>query len=1188
MKKIVAILFVMISGLIFTNFLFAQAPATVYWSCMLPDSQKVSATSGNITGLSQTGSPGFIVRDYSNGPGPDQRWWPYENGKAVSWGNETGQVDTRWVQFAALPNPTFTFHADSITLYMGAKGTNQIRASVWYATNSNFLNPTKLNDIELRLVKDTDSLYTFVLDKKVAEGDTLYLRIYPWYTSSPSTSKYLYLRQVTLSGTTKGITYPAAATWELSNPGAGGTGLTVATAGQMEGAEEYLNYMEINQYTGPSNSQRLRIKGNAWPANQITQIDTVFVQFAASPKPGFNLTVTSVSLGIAASGINTMKANIYYSTDPTFATATPVNYVTADTVNNYLDRDALRMVNVSPNVAVNSGETFYLRIYPWVDNDPAIRTGKYVCLQNVVIAGEIEGTPTPAFALWPFETDDHPVTTGPINAENQAYSPAMKFYGFTNLPTTAGNTVTCGAVQTISKTWNAEPNPTDSLYFQYAVAPKHGGTLFVDGISLYIGGWFSSNLRAEIYYSKDPTFVEKTLLIADTSLVGNSVMPLTAKLNETVNSGEIFYLRVYPHNTNAEGWAKLVALDSVVISGATIGVTADPPIVVTAAVTDISTTFATSGGNIPTDGGAAVIARGVCWNMTGTPTIADDKTVDGEGSGSFISIMTGLTPGTQYYLRAYATNDAGTGYGDEVIFSTLDSTSVPMVITAAVTDIMVKTAICGGDVKSWGGDTVTVRGVCWNTSGMPTVADSKTENGAGLGAFKSSLYPLEENTTYYVRAYATNSIGTGYGAVDTFKTQIPAPAVMKIVAKDGSGDYTTVQAAFNDVPDFYTGPYKILVKKGVYYEKLSLNRNKTNVILIGEELDSTILTYDDYAGKAGGTSNSQSVAIDGDDFVAMNITFQNTVKNDGTVQDQQGVALRIDGDRQSYYNCKLLGYQDTFYTWGGRGTGRVYMNNCYIEGSVDFIFGRDIVVFDSCEIHINREGGTLTAASTEPETKFGYVFLNCKITADSIGFDGRPITKFLLGRPWQKAPRTVFIKCDEPASLDPAGWSTWNVPPALYAEYLGTGPGANYSNRISISRQLTETEVVEYTLENIFSKKTNPGLGYDWMPVRPYHTTSIENELELNSIPLSYSLSQNHPNPFNPVTTIAYTLPKTSKVKIMLYNMLGERVMTLVDEEKSAGRYQMKINASHLASGIYFYQIQAGDFAASKKMLLLK
>jgi hypothetical protein len=137
MKKNGAILIIILTGLIFTNFLFAQAPATVYWSCMLPDSQKVSATSGNITGLSQTGSPGFVVRDYSNGPGPDQRWWPYENGKAVSWGNETGQIDTRWVQFAALPNPTFSFHADSITLYMGAKGTLELFQSNFHFTAIN-------------------------------------------------------------------------------------------------------------------------------------------------------------------------------------------------------------------------------------------------------------------------------------------------------------------------------------------------------------------------------------------------------------------------------------------------------------------------------------------------------------------------------------------------------------------------------------------------------------------------------------------------------------------------------------------------------------------------------------------------------------------------------------------------------------------------------------------------------------------------------------------------------------------------------------------------------------------------------------------------------------------------------------------------------------------------------------------
>ena len=152
------------------------------------------------------------------------------------------------------------------------------------------------------------------------------------------------------------------------------------------------------------------------------------------------------------------------------------------------------------------------------------------------------------------------------------------------------------------------------------------------------------------------------------------------------------------------------------------------------------------------------------------------------------------------------------------------------------------------------------------------MTDYKTENGSGLGSFKSILYDLTPNTTYYVRAYATNSIGAGYGEVDKFKAQSPAPAVTKIVAADGSGDYTTVQAAFDGVPDSYTGPYTVFVKKGTYKENFYWIK-KVNVILMGEDQDSTVLIYDDYAGIAGGTSGLSSVGIDAADFTAMNITF---------------------------------------------------------------------------------------------------------------------------------------------------------------------------------------------------------------------------------------------------------------------------------------------------------------------------
>ena len=370
------------------------------------------------------------------------------------------------------------------------------------------------------------------------------------------------------------------------------------------------------------------------------------------------------------------------------------------------------------------------------------------------------------------------------------------------------------------------------------------------------------------------------------------------------------------------------------------------------------------------------------WDTLTSPTTAKNKTMNGTGSGAFVSQVTGLTPGVKYYLRAYATNDAGTAYGNEFTFSTLDSQMVPTVTTTAASKILVKTAQSGGNVIAWGGDTVKVRGVCWSTSGNPTIVDSKTENGNGLGSYTSILYPLEANTTYYVRAYATNSKGTGYGEVDTFKTQMPAPPITKTVAQDGSGDYSTVQAAFDNVPDNYTGQYTIFVKNGIYKEKLLLSSNKANVVLRGEDRDKTILTYDDYANIAGGTSGSYSVGIDAADFTAVDITFQNTVKNDQSAPNQQAVALRSNGDRQAFYNCKLLGYQDTYYAWGGSGAGRVYMKNCYVEGSVDFIFGRDIVLFDSCELHVNRNQCSLTAASTDADSKFGLVFKDCIISYD--------------------------------------------------------------------------------------------------------------------------------------------------------------------------------------------------------------
>jgi hypothetical protein len=194
------------------------------------------------------------------------------------------------------------------------------------------------------------------------------------------------------------------------------------------------------------------------------------------------------------------------------------------------------------------------------------------------------------------------------------------------------------------------------------------------------------------------------------------------------------------------------------------------PTVTTTAVTNITQTTATGGGNVISDGGAAVTARGVCWSTSPNPTTADSHTTDGSGTGTFVSYLTGLTANTFYYVRAYATNSVGTAYGNEVTFTTLPVPVLPTVTTTAVTDIAQTTATSGGNVTSDGGATVTARGVCWSTSPNPTTADNHTTNGSGTGIFVSFLTGLTPNTSYYIRAYATNSVGTAYGNELTFTT----------------------------------------------------------------------------------------------------------------------------------------------------------------------------------------------------------------------------------------------------------------------------------------------------------------------------------------------------------------------------------------------------------------------------------
>lgn len=221
-----------------------------------------------------------------------------------------------------------------------------------------------------------------------------------------------------------------------------------------------------------------------------------------------------------------------------------------------------------------------------------------------------------------------------------------------------------------------------------------------------------------------------------------------------------YFVRAYATNGGGTGYGTTMSF---------ITLEAVLPVLTTSPVTNISYTTATCGGNFASTGNSQMIVSGVCWSTVADPTVADSKTTDGSLDSSFTSGITGLSPGTTYFVRAYATNYGGTGYGNTLTFMT-QAAQVPILTTSVVSNIALTTATSGGNVTSDGGSAITVRGVCWSAGTTPTVADSKTTDGSGTGTFISSLTGLSSNTTYYYRAYAASSAGTGYGNVLSFRT----------------------------------------------------------------------------------------------------------------------------------------------------------------------------------------------------------------------------------------------------------------------------------------------------------------------------------------------------------------------------------------------------------------------------------
>ena len=294
-----------------------------------------------------------------------------------------------------------------------------------------------------------------------------------------------------------------------------------------------------------------------------------------------------------------------------------------------------------------------------------------------------------------------------------------------------------------------------------------------------------------------------------------------------------------------------------------------------------------------------------------------------------------------------------------------------------------------------------------------------------------------------------------------------------VVDPHGRGDYLTVQAAVDAVPDaLHDGQFTILVKPGVYRERIIIPWNKRHLRLKGLAAERTVIVYGNAAPQpwgnfpgTKGTSGSATMFVHAEDVTLEDLTVENDAGRVG-----QAVALFTNGDGFTARRCRFLGNQDTVYTFGKFSEDGKYIRNsffdCYIEGTTDFIFGSSTVWFERCEIR-SKADSYVTAASTFEGRRFGYVFKDCRLTADP------GVEKVYLGRPWRPYARTVFIGCELGAHIVPEGWHNWGSPEkektAFYAEYGCTGPGADTSARAAWSHRLSAGEAALYTYENVMS-----------------------------------------------------------------------------------------------------------------------
>jgi len=340
------------------------------------------------------------------------------------------------------------------------------------------------------------------------------------------------------------------------------------------------------------------------------------------------------------------------------------------------------------------------------------------------------------------------------------------------------------------------------------------------------------------------------------------------------------------------------------------------------------------------------------------------------------------------------------------------------------------------------------------SAGSVATGGSKATGGASAGGVATG----GSKATGGASAGGTSTGGVASGG--SSNGLCPAGITQTIsVAKDGSGQYSTVQAAINSIASGSSAHIRINIKAGTYTEKLTI-ASRTNLCLVGDSATTTILTYNDSNAGVGSTSGSASVHVSANDFSATQLTFQNSYG-----AGSQAVALRTTGQREQFLNCRFVGYQDTLYVH----SGTQYFRDCYVQGNTDYIFGGATAILQNCEARNVQSGSAVTAPNTDISTAYGIVFLGGQFTAVS-GVSG-----VALARPWGADGAAAFLNAALGGHISAAGFTSMsgnNPANARFREYQSTGAGANTSGRASY--QMTASDAAKYTIATIYGGAWTP------------------------------------------------------------------------------------------------------------------